>query len=353
MTPAPKSLADVRVSLNWPKTARTLMKAAQRSDIGAVDGVISIDAMALQDLVWMIGDVEVKRMPIALTDETTTAALEIDPFLGNNPPKAGRVHAARASEILRAFLDRRPGVESFALATAADTRGRHLAIYLPGDEEKHLIRSLGLGGRARLEGDGVLPVVATWAGLGNAHVGALVDTTVRQTVTIRPNGSALVEAEVLFDNGAGTDDPSVLLGRPADGLPVGTFAADVTLYVPRTAQHVAAETSQPSPIEMGRDLGLATVTGSIAVRGGGSTSLTVTYVVPDLVRTLDGADGIVLRVVPQPTLSGVRYQLRVALPDGSIILSATPGLEGRGDSATFSGIREGIVDLELRFGEAR
>ncbi len=244
-------------------------------------------------------------------------------------------------------------VESFALATAADTRGRHLAIYLPGDEGRRLIRSLGLGGRAMLKGDGVLPVVATWGALGNAHVGALVETTVRQTVTIRPNGSALVEAEVLFDNRAGTDEPSVLLGRPADGLPVGTFAADVTLYIPRNAHRVAAETSQPSPIGMGRDLGLATVTGSIAVRGGGSTSLTVTYVVPDLVRTVDGADGDrpAGRAAADP--SGVRYQLRVVLPDGSIILSATPGLERRGDSATFAGVRGGIVDLELRFGEAR
>ena len=83
------------------------------------------------------------------------------------------------------------------------------------------------------------------------------------------------------------------------------------------------------------------MSGSIEVRGGESTSLTVTYVVPDLVRTIEGAKEIVLRVVPQPTLAGVRYQLRVALPDGSIIVSASPGLERRGDTATFSGVRGG------------
>ena len=353
MTTAPRVLADIDVSLDWPKTARTLMKAVGRSEIGAVDGVISIDAVALQDLVWMIGDVEVDGLPMAVSDETTTTAVEIDPFTGNNPPKSAQVHAARVSQILSAFLDRRPGVESFALAAAADARGRHLSIYLPGGEGRRLIRSLGLDGGARLKGEGVLPVAATWSTLGDAHVGALVRTTVQQTVTIRPNGSAVVEAEVLFDNGAGTDPPSVLLGRPVGGLPVGTFAADVTLYMPKTAKHIAAETSQPSPIRLGRDLGLATVTGSIAVRGGGSTSLTVTYQVPDLVRTVDGANEVVLRVAPQPTLSGVRYQVRVALPDGSVVLSASPGLEGRGDTVTFSGVRGGIVDLGLRFGEIR
>lgn len=351
MTTAPKAISDIDVSLDWPKTARMLMKTVAGSEIGAVDGVISIDAVALQDLVWMIGDVDADGM--AFSDETTTTGVEIDPFLGNNPPKTARVHAVRVFQILDALLDRRPGVESFALAGAADARGRHLSIYLPGAEERRLLRSLGLDGGAKLKGEGTLPVVATWSSLGNAHVGALVKTTIQQTVTIRPNGSASVEAEVLFDNGAETEPPSVLLGRPVDGLPVGTFASDVTLYVPKTAKHIAAETSQPSPIASGQDLGLATVTGSIEVRGGGSTSLTVSYSVPDVVRTVDGAKEVVLRVVPQPTLSGVRYQLRIALPEGSIILSASPGLEGRGDTATFSGVRGGIVDLELRFGEAR
>jgi hypothetical protein len=350
MTPAAGELAGIDVSLDWPTTARALMRAAEGSEMGAVDGAILIDAVALQDLVWVIGDVKVKGLPLALSDETTTAALEIDPFLGSNPREAALIHADRVSRILRAFLERRPSVESFALATAADARSRHLSLYLPGPEERRLVRSLGLDGRANLKGEGVLPVVATWDTLGSSHVGALVKTTVVQSATILPNGSVAVEAEVLFANGAETDPPSVLLGRPGGDLPVGTFAADVTLYLPRTAQRIAAETSRPSPIKVDKDLGLATVSGSIAVRGGESTSLTVTYVVPGVVRTVEGVKEIVLRIVPQPTLAGVRYQLNVALPDGSIIVSASPGLERRGDSATFSGVRGGPVDLEIRFG---
>jgi uncharacterized protein DUF4012 len=349
MTPAPKELADIDVSLDWPTTARALMAAVEESGSEPVDGVISIDAVALQDLVWVIGDVKVEGRSLALSDQTTTVALEIDAFLGDTPPKAAQLHADRASEILRAFLERRPGLETFALAAAADTRGRHLSIYLPGARNGRLVRSLGLDGRARLKGEGTVPVVATWSALGDSHVGALVKATVVQTVTIRPNGSAAVAAEVLFDNGAGTDPPSVLLGRPVGDLPIGTFAADVTLYLPKTAEKIEAETSRPSPIRMGQDLGLTTVTGSIAVRGGGSTSLTVGYVVPDAVRTVNGAKEITLRVVPQPTMAGIRYEVRVSLPDGSSILSASPELSRRGDAAVFSGVQGGAVDLDLRF----
>jgi len=350
MTPAPKALADVDVSLDWPRTARALMAAVEGSGAEPVDGVISIDAVALQDLVWVIGDVKVEGRPLALSDRTTTAALEIDSFLGDVPPKAAQLHADRASEILSAFLERRPGVETFALAAAADTRGGHLSVYLPGRVNARLIRSLGLDGRARLKGEGALPVATTWSALGTSHVGALVKATVVQTVTIRPNGSATVDAEVLFDNGAGADPPSVLLGRPAGGLPIGTFAADVTLYLPKTADQIEAETSRPSPIRIEQELGLTTVTGSIAVRGGGSTSLTVGYVVPDAVRTVNGAKEVTLRVVPQPTMAGIRYEIRVSLPDGSTILSASAAMDRRGDAAAFSGVLEGSLDLDLRFG---
>jgi hypothetical protein len=350
MTPAPKAVADIDVSLHWPGTARALMGAAAESGIAAVDGVILIDAVALEDLVWTVGDVDVRGQPLALSDRTTTSALEIDAFLGNAPPRTARRHAHLVSQILVAFLERRPGVESFALATAADTRDRHLSVYVPGREERRLIRALGLDGRARLKGEGILPVVATWSTLGNSHVGALVSTTVRQTITIRENGSASVDAEVLFENGAGTDPPSVLLGRPAGGLPVGTFAADVTLYLPKTADQIAAETSRPSPIRVGQDLGLATVTGSIALRGGDSTTLTVSYLVPDAVRTVDGSKEVALRMMPQPTMAGVRFQIRVVLPDGSTIVSASPELERRGNAAAFSGVLGGPMDLEVGFG---
>ena len=348
-TPAPKALADTDVSLRWPKTARALMEAADESGITGVDGVILIDAVALQDLVWTVGDVEVEGLPFVLSDQTTTSALEIDAFLGNDPIGAAELHADLVSQILRAFLERRPSVESSALASASDTRGGHLSVYLPGGRGR-IVRALGLNGRAWLPDPGTLPVVASWSTLGTSHVGALVSTTVQQTITVRPNGSASVDAEVLFENGAGTDPPSVLLGRPIGGLPVGAFAADVTLYLPKNAQDIAAETSRPSPIRVGRDLGLVTVTGSVAVRGGDSTTLTVTYLVPDAVRTVDGAREVALRVVPQPTLAGVRFQIRIVLPDGSTIVSTSPGLQRRGDTAVFSGVQDATTDLALRFG---
>jgi hypothetical protein len=92
------------------------------------------------------------------------------------------------------------------------------------------------------------------------------------------------------------------------------------------------------------------VTGSILVRGGESATLTVAYSVPDSVRTVDGLEQLMLEVLPQPTLSGVRFQLGIVLPEGSTVVSTSRELQRRTDGATFTGVRGGSVDLELRFG---
>ena len=350
MDPAPSELLHADASIDRPKTARALLEAAGAAGLSDLDGVIMIDAVALEDIVWSIGDVDAIGVPFDLSDRTTATALEIDPYLGNTPPRAAQRHADRVDAILRAFLERRPGVESFALAMAGGARDQHLTIYLTDRAQRGVIRSLGLDGHARLTGDGVIPAAATWSAIGTSHVGALVDTTVRQTIRIRDDGSAAIDAEILFDNGAGTDRPSVLLGRPADGIPVGTFAAGVTMYLPATAADITAETSRPSPIEVVRELGLTAVSGSISVRGGESATLTVSYVVPGVVQTVDGSKQLTLRILPQPTMNGVRFQLRVVLPEGSSIHSTSPGLVGRTGDATFSAVRGGPVDLVLEFG---
>jgi hypothetical protein len=352
MTPAPAALANAPITLNWPSTARRLITAAREAGIVSIDGVLQLDSVALQNLVWAAGDVPVDERTEPLNDATTATALELDAFLGNFPPRTARLHAEWASAILTSFFERRPALETFALAMAADARGRHLAVYVRAREPRRLIRALGLDGRARLTEEGLIPVAASWSAIGNAHVGALMQTTVRQSIAVRSNGSAVVESEIVFENGAGTEPASVLLGRPAGGQPIGSFLADVTSYLPGAARRISAETSRPSPIEIGEQFGLATVTGSIAVRAGDTTTMTVTYVVDDVVRRVGATSRVALRILPQPTMAGVRFQLRITLPEGSTVVSASPGIERRGDTASFAGTQTGPADLEIGFAPA-
>jgi hypothetical protein len=98
--PAPKELTDADASIDFVATARALLEAADTAGIGDLDGVIMVDAAALEDLVWAIGDVADDELPEAMSDQTTTTALEIDSFLGDAPPRTAQLHADRVTEIL-------------------------------------------------------------------------------------------------------------------------------------------------------------------------------------------------------------------------------------------------------------
>ena len=350
LTPAPDELLAVTPSPDWPTTATALLDAARAAGAPRLDGAISLDSIALQDLVWVAGDVSVQRRGLALSDSTTAAALELDAFLVPVQAKAARTHASWTSEIVRSFLARRPGIESFALATAHDAHARHLRIFATRRATQGLVSALGLDGAMPAPEKGVIPVMASWSSTDESHVGALVATRIGQDVRLRADGSAVILTEVSFENGAGTDPPSQLLGLGKQGVPVGTFAADVTVHLPAGARSIEAETSRPSPISVGEDLGYATVIGSVSIRGGSSATLTVGYVVRNAVVERDDGKALALRLLPQPTLEGIGYSVRITLPEGAGFVS-TRGLVVRGSTASFTGVRTGPADVEVVYVE--
>ena len=214
--------------------------------------MIQLDSVALQDLVDDRGRAR-GGSGAPLSDRTTTTALEIEAFQTNSPPRSASLHAAWTDAVAQAFLAERPGVETFAwrlIRGAGSPRGLRAG---PGGP--NLLRSLGLDGRARLRRQGTFPVAGTWSTRGNAHVGAFVNVTLRQSIRVREDGSARVSAVVLFEMGRRHRAAVGPAGRPAGGLPIGTYAAGVTLYLPGNARNLVAETSRPSPIEVGRTWG--------------------------------------------------------------------------------------------------
>jgi hypothetical protein len=153
-------------------------------------------------------------------------------------------------------------------------------------------------------------------------------------------------------NDAATDPPSVLLGRASGVVPVGAFDADVTVYVPPGARRVAAETSRPSdPIEGGRGLGYRTITGSVRVPAGTSATLTLTYRVATT-GIRDDPVAVRLEVIPQPTLEGVTHAIAMQAPAGASIVSASPGLRGRGPETSITQVLTSPRSLEVRLAGA-
>jgi hypothetical protein len=350
LSPAMPALVDVAGSPDGPTYARRLLEAAAAAGVTDLDGVVWMDPVTLEDLVWAVGDVKVPGRPLALSDLTTTTALEFDSLLGTAPAAAGDLQARWIARIVEAFMARRPGVESFAMAAAIGGRDGHLGIFLRDGDAQRLVRAVGLDQAVPRPREGVLPLLATWSSTGDNHVGALVSTRIRHDVTILSDGSVRARTEVTFDNRAGVEPPSALLGRIGGLVPIGTFAADVGVLIPAESRQVAAETSIPSPISIDQELGYESVRGSVSVRSETAATLTVSYLVRDAVVTTDEGSSLVLRLLPQPTLEGISYSIRIGVSEGAVISSPSSQLRPRGGALTFGGVQTGPVDLELAVG---
>ena len=348
--PAPRPFVGAMAGApDWPRTARSLMDAAEVAGMRRPGRSDPLDAVALQDLVDDRGRAR-----------GGSGAPALGPHDHDHTRDRGvpdRLPAAIGLPARGVDRCRRPGVprraarrrDVCALATSSAARERHLAVYVPGRRAQTLLRSLGLDGRARLRRQGTFPVAGTWSTRGNAHVGAFVNVTLRldHSRDVREDGSARVSAVVLFENGAGTEPPSVLLGRPAGGhsgrMPRGNALR------PRERRNLVAETSRPGRSRSSRDPGVDAVTGSIEVAGGGSTTLTVTYGVDDVVRVDGDERELTLRLLPQPTLAGVGHVVRIAMPEvrGSSRRHRSSN-DGR-TSQRSQGPERPDVDLVLRF----
>ena len=87
---------------------------------------------------------------------------------------------------------------------------------------------------------------------------------------------------------------------------------------------------------------------AVAAQNGSQTQVTGLVGATAILLLLVLAPGL-LRDLPQPTLAGVEHVVRISMPEGSAIVSASPQLERRAGVATFSGVRSAPLDLVLRF----
>ena len=68
LVPAGPTYADANVSPDGPTTAQELLRLADASGLGEMDGVVLIDSVWLQDALWVTGQVEIpgRRQPLTM-----------------------------------------------------------------------------------------------------------------------------------------------------------------------------------------------------------------------------------------------------------------------------------------------
>ncbi len=285
-----------------------------------LDGVISVDAVFMGELVAAIGPVETPAWPEPLTAENTMEVLARGTFETGDADRSNALQAALAQALWRAALGRTPALRPFLGAISRASAERHLQVYSAHPEEEALLEELGVAG-AVPETDHPLQVV--WFGGSDNRAGYFAEKTVEYVGVLSPDGWAEVRLVATLRNGAPAEGPpSILLGVP--GPTFGWFHALVNVYLPPDARvlDLSGGTLQLEEREAGRPV----VVGLLGSGPGGSSSFHVRYRTQAAERLADGSSRFVLDVLPQPALRPDLVRVQVELPPGVDVLGTSPGV---------------------------
>jgi hypothetical protein len=335
---AGEAFASANLSPDGPTSAGSLLAAASEAGLGDLDGVVLVDSIWLEDALWVTGMVEIPGRARPLTSDGALDVLEREVFEGTDPIVAEDLRANLASAIVSSFLARRPATEAFAIGLAGSTARRHLMLYSTRPKEQDILVRLQAAGAF---GRGPNPLAVTWRSLVENHAVVFASRSISHMVSVQPDGSARVRTVIELSNGAPDGPPSALVGTPLPATlpepggvdPVGGWAAEVRVLLPRSADRVNVETSIPSETQVVREGGIRVAVANLATDPGDSMTLIVTYTIKHAVH----ADTFRMTLVPQPTLAPESVQIRIDAPSGATISDASEQLRRAGGTATWSG----------------
>ena len=290
---------NVTMSPDFPSVARVIEQLYPQSGGRDIDGVISVDPIALAALLRLTGPVRVPEWP-----EPLSALNAVDVLLREQYtrfPDAERVDFLESTA--EAVFDRLahttlppPGVVLRTLAPAV--RSRHLQLHSTNPDEQRLFELVGAAGAMPAARGDFLAAVVQNAG-GN-KLDAFLRRSIRYHVSIDPEtGRTEVDAIVRLESSAPVSGvPPAVNGnfgpRPANP---GDNPLYLSIYSPLSLRGAVVD-GEPALMESERELGRNVFSSFVTVPAGGAVTVGVR-----LVGSLPAGGAYRLDVGRQPTVA--------------------------------------------------
>jgi hypothetical protein len=212
-----------------------MFSAATRTN---VDGVIGIDVVGLQELLALTGPVTVPGIPEPVSAQNASDVL-LNQLYAGLPPESSQVPrredlAEVASAAFQQLNAGKVDVVALARTFATLVAGRHLQLWDENPQYERTITAMGASGDI----DTVQPTRTFHVAVENVTKTKLdyfVNVAISDTVSISPNGSAVVDTSVQLTNHAPAGQaPSYQLGPDGTNSHVaGEYVGRVLLWSPR------------------------------------------------------------------------------------------------------------------------
>lgn len=354
-----EALVDLRqanFTPDFPTAAHVTLQMARQLGWGTFDGIILVDPVWMKYMLEAIGPVDTPGWDAPITSDNVLQVLGYDVYQldeGAKPVPEGQLSRSdiaqgQIGEALWNAIQTRD-VSGAALATELGraTAERHLQLYSVHPKEQAILSRLGATGEATL---GKNPLYVVWVGLSANKAAWFADRTVDVDVDLTEDGTATVTTTLGLTNRAPTDGSAgSLLGSGSD-FPIGTWASEVSVYQPQQIAGIPTyEASGLTVTGQEEEFGHPVSLGFVWAPPGGSYTWSVTYQAPDAVIPAGSLSEYRLDFIPQPTLVPIPLSITIHLPGGASISAMSPGMQGKGATATYEGQPSTAQSMWVRF----
>jgi hypothetical protein len=289
-----------------------------------VDGVIGIDLLAVEQLLAVLGPVEV----VGYGEEVRAESLRSLIYSHYRYPARFKAeHKLFLTSLSNAIVDRLDALSSeevWALLRAlwATVEERHVLLYFNDPELAELAAELGADG-------GILPEAGDYLFVVDSSLRSKAYSSIAETidykVSIRPGGSIIgkVSVEWRFPADAVGSDPALAYrdwaqeGRSPDLVNLSR------VYLPGDSVWIASDGGN-GPVQLAEEAGKLMLGSLVNVPLGESRLIRHQYLIPDMVQCLGERSYYRLLVQKQAGTQGHRLQVRIRLPKGARLLSTRP-----------------------------
>lgn len=241
-----KYMQDVNLTPDFPTAAATAKAMWERSKGQRVDGVISMDPVALSYLLEATGPIKIndpeigvaaRDLPVELTGKNVVPTLLSDVYAKIEQPKLQDAYFARVAQEIFATLSNGGGDAKALVAsmTRGTAEGRVL-VWSSKENEQAVIGKYPVSGS--ISGPSVSP--AQFGVYFNDGTGAKMDYYVKRSVQLinecTGNDYGKVRVRITSTNTAPADAatslPAYVTGAGAFGVPAGTVQTNIVAYGP-------------------------------------------------------------------------------------------------------------------------
>ena len=316
------ALNDVRqanLSVAFPETARVMLEMYRKALGDELDGLITLDPVALGDLSRALGPLRARGWNKSITPSNARRLLLRDIYLKFPLSAEGRQNAYLARLVDNVWSKINEGdfpIGAMGAALAGAAAAQHLKVFSAAPTLQEVVRDIGIGGDPTV----AAPNVQSF--FHNNFAGNKIDYHLDRTQTVdielQEDGSAQVATEVRIENDAPTE-PVNLINQPLNrNLPVGLARMTVHFVLPEEAKVTGAEIDgRRTQFFRGEDSGLPARWSTLNVEASESSTLRIEYMIPDAIRD----DKFEFTLWPQALPFADRFSMSVWAPPGSSVVA--------------------------------